>query len=76
MIASQKRLSEVKAKDIFRQLFYAILYLHREGIAHRDLKPENILLATKGSHEIKISDFGLARLVDEREMMVNIDKLL
>lgn len=37
---------------------------HRAGIIHRDIKPENILLSNEG--KIKLSDFGLARTIDNR----------
>merc|ERR1712032_40757 len=54
---------EGEAKVCCRQLVEAVAYIHSKGIMHRDLKPENILLASKVSNtEIKISDFGLAKI--------------
>ena len=37
-------------------------FAHRKGVMHRDIKPSNILL--KNDREVKISDFGLAMLID------------
>jgi serine/threonine protein kinase len=34
---------------------------HRAGVIHRDIKPENIMVVGRG-HEVKIMDFGIARL--------------
>ncbi|MBN2802501.1 MAG: serine/threonine protein kinase [Deltaproteobacteria bacterium] len=38
---------------------------HKQGIIHRDLKPENILVPRNSNESlIKISDFGIARILD------------
>src|SRR5205823_2188910 len=37
---------------------------HRQGLVHRDIKPANILLEN-GVERVKITDFGLARAIDD-----------
>ena len=46
---------------LFRQILEALAYMHSRGVIHRDLKPANIFLDAEGN--IKIGDFGLARLL-------------
>jgi len=40
---------------------------HKQGLVHRDIKPANILLEN-GVERVKITDFGLARAVDDVQM--------
>jgi calcium/calmodulin-dependent protein kinase I len=62
-IQAKKHYPEPEAKAAVRNLIEACAYIHSKGIMHRDLKPENILLSSKtSSTEIKISDFGLAKM--------------
>jgi hypothetical protein len=40
---------------------------HRQGLVHRDIKPANILLEN-GVERVKLTDFGLARAVDDASL--------
>lgn len=44
------------------QLMNVINYCHEKGIGHRDLKPENILLDNESTFNLKVIDFGMAKL--------------
>jgi len=45
------------------QIGEALDHAHRHGIVHRDLKPGNVMLAGgKGGKNVKLLDFGLAKL--------------
>lgn len=73
------KLSESECLQIFEDVAQGLRAIHAAGVIHRDLKPSNILLelapdvsrrksaATIGS--AKISDFGLAREIDQSESM-------
>ncbi|RKP27220.1 kinase-like domain-containing protein, partial [Syncephalis pseudoplumigaleata] len=68
-IKRKRCFSEAEARIIFLQLFHAIKYLHNRDITHRDLKPENILMVDNTSLRLKISDFGLAKMVSEETFL-------
>jgi BR serine/threonine kinase len=63
LLIREQCLAEDAALDAFRQIVYAIDYLHSRSICHRDLKPENILL--DGAGRLCLADFGFARLMRE-----------
>ncbi len=54
--------------DIAIQIAAGLSRAHKLGIIHRDLKPENLMLNRDGY--AKILDFGLAKLVAERERAI------
>ena len=68
-IRNQKGISEHKSnifKKIFKQIFDAMNYLHKNNMAHRDIKLENILMTRE--YEIKIIDFGFGMYNPENKL--------
>lgn len=60
-------LEEVAA--IAAQILQGLTAVHQAGMVHRDLKPTNIMLCDVADHshcKVKIIDFGLARMLDDR----------
>uniref|UniRef100_A0AAY5EGH6 Ribosomal protein S6 kinase n=1 Tax=Electrophorus electricus TaxID=8005 RepID=A0AAY5EGH6_ELEEL len=62
-IRRKQHFSETEASRIMRRLVSAVSHMHDVGVVHRDLKPENLLFTDESeSSEIKVIDFGFARL--------------
>ena len=59
--------SERQAAEIVTNVLQALHYLHSCHILHRDIKPENILLASGDSGDIKLSDFGIAKILEDED---------
>jgi len=66
------QLSPAEALVVVPQICEALQYAHGEGVVHRDIKPENILLNKKG--QVKIADFGLAKLLDQPGTVYTLTK--
>ena len=52
-----------KIKMIAHQICEALDFIHSHGIVHRDIKPENILVASEEPLIVKLSDFGLSKMI-------------
>lgn len=52
--------------NIFRGVSDALSYAHGKRVIHRDLKPSNVIVRTEGGIiEIKVLDFGLAKIAND-----------
>lgn len=56
-------LPEALVLQVCQRLARALAHAHRHGVVHRDVKPANVLVHWP-TNTVKLTDFGLARLVD------------
>jgi eukaryotic-like serine/threonine-protein kinase len=59
------RLTERQRIELFLQMADAVASAHSVGVLHKDLKPGNVLVAAhEGGWQVRIADFGSARLLE------------
>ena len=63
VISRKATLSLERKLKLIEELCDGLGYAHDAGLIHRDIKPAN-LMVTEGAGELKILDFGIARVTD------------
>ncbi len=61
-----------KTVGIISNIADGLAYAHKKGIVHRDIKPANIMMLKTG--EIKITDFGIAKITATSQTKTGIVK--
>ena len=62
ILAVPQMLSEANVLAVMDQLLEALAVAHSQGVWHRDIKPANLIVTKAG--QVKLTDFGIARLED------------
>ncbi|CAL5867181.1 uncharacterized protein PFLUO_LOCUS1393 [Penicillium psychrofluorescens] len=68
-LQSHGKIPEEMVRTVARQILRALHYLHKRRITHRDIKPDNILIASLDPLRVKLSDFGLSKVVQEETFL-------
>jgi len=68
VLRADGKLDPLRATRIVRAVAEALAYSHTRNVIHRDIKPANVMLA--GEDQVKLTDFGIARMVDATRMTV------
>jgi serine/threonine protein kinase len=69
LLAAQGTLPLEQIVEITKQICAGLHFAHSKGIIHRDIKPDNIMVQeTAGFLQVKILDFGIAKLTDAQEV--------
>ncbi len=63
-----------QAVELAEAVCRALEVAHRQGVIHRDIKPGNIMVTRSG--EVKVMDFGIARIADGAETVAQTAAVL
>jgi serine/threonine-protein kinase len=70
LMESETELDLKTSTQFILDILAGLAHAHKQGIIHCDIKPENILLKLEEQKlTAKISDFGIARLIAEADIM-------
>ncbi|KAK5628207.1 hypothetical protein RRF57_003922 [Xylaria bambusicola] len=67
LVQESGAIAEIYVGIIAGQLVDALGYLHDNRITHRDVKPDNILIQSTNPLVVKLTDFGLSKMIDTEQ---------
>ena len=70
-IKQRGKLPKAQTLKIFTQILSAFEFAHNKSVVHRDIKPSNIFIETGKNNNVKILDFGIAKLLDNDADLTN-----
>jgi tetratricopeptide (TPR) repeat protein len=73
---ARRGLTAEESIDLVRHVADALAFAHDKGIVHRDVKPSNIYLCSSDTAQVKILDFGIARLQQNAEALTKTGAML
>jgi hypothetical protein len=62
----QQGLTLQESVDVTRRIAETLAVVHEQGMVHRDIKPSNIMFVGGDFEQVKLLDFGIARLVGQQ----------
>lgn len=71
-LVSKGPIGDERSADVLLALAQAVHYAHTQNVLHRDLKPSNVLI---DGQTPKLSDFGLAKLIDSSQDVTQSDRI-
>lgn len=75
LLGSTKFIDPYLAAKVFHHLAKGVAAAHHANVIHRDLKPTNIMvLGGYSLSELKITDFGIAKMVEEEIKNARVDE--
>ena len=70
---TRRRLTDAQLLRAGIQMASALEHAHKRGVIHRDIKPENVMLAESEDVDVRVMDFGVAKLEDLSSVTVDGD---
>ena len=66
-VIEEDSLTEEEKVSILKEICEALDYAREKNVVHRDIKPQNVIITPDKT--AKVIDFGIAKVVDERERL-------